>query len=169
MTNSSLLLRTGSVTGTESLGRTLGRVLGANDVVVLTGDLGAGKTHLSKGIAEGLGIQSTVASPTFNILLVHEGGRLTLNHLDLYRLERAADLVDIDFYDVIEQGGVSLVEWGDRFDEVTELADLTISIAMTGDDEREVTLAPLSRRGEEIVARLTAELAAGVGEGSARD
>lgn len=155
MTTSTLTVLTGAVGETEALGRTLGSAVAANDVIILTGDLGAGKTHLSKGVAEGLGVSGTVASPTFNILLVHEGGRLTLNHLDLYRLEHADDLVDIDFYDVIEQGGVSLVEWGDRFDEVMSLADLTVSIGITGDDDRAVTFEPLSARGEVLVAALT--------------
>lgn len=159
-----LALQTTSVAETESLGHTLGQLVAANDVLVLTGDLGAGKTHLSKGIAEGLGVAGTVSSPTFNILLVHEGGRLTLNHLDLYRLEVADDLIDIDFYDVIEQGGVTLVEWGDRFGEVTELADLTISIAISGDDDRVISLEPLSARGEEIVAALAESREGGVDE-----
>ena len=167
MTTPTLTVSTRSVGETEALGRTLGSAVAANDVIILTGDLGAGKTHLSKGVAEGLGISGTVASPTFNILLVHQGGRLTLNHLDLYRLENADDLVDIDFYDVIEQGGVSLVEWGDRFDDVISLADLTVSIAITGDDDREVTLEAHSERGEAIVGALVSVLGADADQGSA--
>lgn len=152
-----LLVATASTAETEAFGARLAAVLTAGDVLVLTGDLGAGKTHLSKGIARGLGIGGAVTSPTFNIALVYEGGRLTLNHLDLYRIERADQLEDIDYFGTIEAGGVTLVEWGDRFAEVLELADVTVTITATGDDARAIQLTPLSARGTAIIGALAGE------------
>jgi tRNA threonylcarbamoyladenosine biosynthesis protein TsaE len=99
---------------TAEAGRRLADLLVPDDVLSLSGDLGAGKTCLVQGIAIGLGAKGHVASPTFNILLVHHG-RLTLNHMDLYRLDRADQLEDIDFFATLESGGVTAIEWGDKF------------------------------------------------------
>lgn len=105
---------TGGADATHRAGVLLGRVAKADDVVALSGGLGAGKTALVQGMAEGLGVVGHVPSPTFNILLVHPGD-IRLYHFDLYRLERAEELVDIDFYETLESGGVSAIEWADRF------------------------------------------------------
>jgi tRNA threonylcarbamoyladenosine biosynthesis protein TsaE len=99
---------------TAEAGRRLADLLVPDDVLSLSGELGAGKTCLVQGMAAGLGVTGHVASPTFNILLVHRG-RLTLNHMDLYRLDRADQLEDIDFFATIESGGVTAIEWGDKF------------------------------------------------------
>ena len=99
---------------TEGLGEVLAPLLRAGDVLLLSGDLGAGKTQLVKGIARGLGVSEPITSPTFNILLVHPG-RLPLYHFDLYRLEFAEQLEDVDYWATLEADGVSAVEWGDRF------------------------------------------------------
>lgn len=126
-----LTLHTSNERETELLGRCLSGFLEPGDVVVLSGDLGAGKTHFVKGVAEGLGVPESVTSPTFNILLVHPG-RLTLYHLDLYRLERAEQLEDIDFWGTLEAGGVSFIEWGDRFPEA--LPDDHLDIVIDRED-----------------------------------
>jgi tRNA threonylcarbamoyladenosine biosynthesis protein TsaE len=95
--------------------------LRAGDVVLLSGDLGAGKTQFVQGVARALGVaEGEVTSPTFNILLSYEGtatggSPITLNHFDLYRLEKAEQLVDIDFAGVLESGGVCFIEWADKF------------------------------------------------------
>ena len=107
-------IHTESPLATRSCGAAVAPLLRAGDVLLLCGDLGAGKTQLTKGIAEGLGVAEPVTSPTFNILLVHEG-RIPLYHFDLYRLERAEQLEDIDYWGTLEGDGVSVVEWGDRF------------------------------------------------------
>lgn len=109
-----LEFRTTSEGDTERAGAALGLVARAGDVVVLSGDLGAGKTHLVQGMARALGVDERVTSPTFNLLLVHPGP-LPLYHFDLYRLEREEDLEDIAFYETLEGDGVSAIEWGDRF------------------------------------------------------
>lgn len=136
---------------TFAAGAELGACLQADDTVLLTGDLGAGKTVLAKGVAEGLGIASPVTSPTFNILLVYQG-RLTLNHFDLYRLEQAEELVDIDYFGTIESGGVSLVEWGDRFSQSVPAEHLAVHLAISGDTARDLRCTATGNQGERLLA-----------------
>ncbi|MHB1341227.1 MAG: tRNA (adenosine(37)-N6)-threonylcarbamoyltransferase complex ATPase subunit type 1 TsaE [Coriobacteriia bacterium] len=112
-----------------------------DDVISLTGDLGAGKTALVKGVAEGLGVSEQVTSPTFNILVEHRGA-LALYHFDLYRLERAGQLEDIDFYGTLEAGGVSLIEWGERFAGELPPDHLSVEFTIRPDDTRDLALIP---------------------------
>jgi tRNA threonylcarbamoyladenosine biosynthesis protein TsaE len=135
---------------TEALGEALAALLRAGDVLVLSGDLGAGKTQLTKGIARGLGVPEPVTSPTFNILLVHEG-RLPLYHFDLYRLETAEQLEDLDYWGTLEADGVAVVEWGDRFAHALPLDGVVARIAITGDDTRELDLSALGERGAWLI------------------
>lgn len=143
------VLRSASEAQTVGLGRVLAPLLAPDDVLSLTGDLGAGKTALVKGIAWGLGVIEPVVSPTFNILLVHRG-RLALEHFDLYRLETEAQLEDVDFFETLESGGVSLIEWGERFPAALPADHLAVSIRITGDSEREITLVPSGPRSEDL-------------------
>ncbi len=145
---------------TLRFGRRLGALLRADDVVTLSGDLGAGKTCLVKGVAEGLGILDPVTSPTFNILLVHRG-RLTLNHFDLYRLDRAEQLEDIDFFGSLESGGASFVEWGERFPEALPADHMAVTITITGDDQRTLELVGGGPRSESLAEAWRAACAAG--------
>lgn len=144
------LLSTSDEAGTHAAGMALASLLEPGDVVVLCGDLGAGKTQLVKGIAAGLGVREPVTSPTFNILLVHEG-RLALYHVDLFRFERAEQLDDIDFYGTIDAGGVTVVEWGDRFPEVESVAVLQVRLSLVSDTERLIEVTPRGPRGRELV------------------
>ena len=107
-------LESRSVDETIAFGKALAVYAQPDDMVVLIGDLGAGKTHFSKGVAAGLGVDDEITSPTFNICIEYVG-RLPLLHFDLYRLEQEWELDDIDWYGLTESGAVSLVEWGDRF------------------------------------------------------
>ncbi|MCU0796475.1 MAG: tRNA (adenosine(37)-N6)-threonylcarbamoyltransferase complex ATPase subunit type 1 TsaE [Akkermansiaceae bacterium] len=100
------------------LGRELAAGLMGGDVIALVGGLGAGKTHLTKGIAAGLGCQGEVTSPTFSLVHEYAGGRLPMAHLDFYRLESAAELVALGWDELIDQGGVVVAEWADRFPEM---------------------------------------------------
>jgi tRNA threonylcarbamoyladenosine biosynthesis protein TsaE len=145
------VLHTTSEAETVALGRALAPLLAADDVVSLTGDLGAGKTALVKGVAAGLGVVEPVVSPTFNILLVHPG-RLTLDHFDLYRLDAEAELEDVDFFGTLESGGVSVIEWGERFPSALPADHLAVSLRIVGDDDREITLAPSGARSGELAA-----------------
>ena len=108
--------QTFSPESTVALGLRLGRVARPGDVIILSGELGAGKTQFAKGFAQGLGIKTPITSPTFNIMLCYESSAgLRLNHIDLYRLDEAAQLVDIDYFACLESEAVSVVEWGDKF------------------------------------------------------
>jgi tRNA threonylcarbamoyladenosine biosynthesis protein TsaE len=147
-------LATRSQAASEALGEALAPLLEAGDVLLLSGDLGAGKTQLTKGIARGLSVAEPVTSPTFNILLVHEG-RIPLFHFDLYRLESAEQLEDIDYWGTLESGGVSVVEWGDRFPEALPADGVDVRISITGDDSRDLTLTALGPRGASLVADWT--------------
>lgn len=145
----SLTIATSSSGATRRAGVALGRIISAGDIVVLTGDLGAGKTVIAKGVAEGLDVAGEVTSPTFNILLVH-AGRVELAHFDLYRLDREAQLEDIDFWGVLEGGAACLIEWGDRFPGALPQDVLTVSLAITGDMERAIRVEASGPRSAEL-------------------
>jgi tRNA threonylcarbamoyladenosine biosynthesis protein TsaE len=136
---------------TEALGEALAPLLGAGDVLVLSGDLGAGKTQLTKGIARGLAVVEPVTSPTFNLLLVH-AGRLPVYHFDLYRLDSSAQLEDLDYWGTLEADGVSVVEWGDRFADAMPADGVSVRIHITDDDSRRLEVAPLGERGAKLAA-----------------
>lgn len=123
-------ITTDSADETKKCGAALASALQAGDVIVLSGDLGAGKTQFVQGVARGLGITDEVTSPTFNILLEYEGS-VPLYHFDLYRLEEPEQLEDIDFYGVVEGDGASFIEWGDRFPD--EMPDDRLAVTITAD------------------------------------
>lgn len=100
---------------TENLGTTWGADAVSGQVIALLGDLGAGKTQLVKGIARGLGITARVHSPTFNLVNIYEGGRLTLFHLDLYRLESPAQVIAAGLEEYLQPTGLAVIEWADRW------------------------------------------------------
>src|SRR5689334_21452198 len=109
------LIELPDLAATTALGIRLAAVLEPGDVIALIGELGAGKTHLVRAIAEGLGIADSrvVNSPTF-VLLQEYAARLPIYHLDAYRLSGAGDLFDLGIHETFERGGVTLVEWADR-------------------------------------------------------
>lgn len=99
---------------TFAFGQSLGKILGAGQVICLAGDLGAGKTLLVQGLSKTLGIEDVVSSPTFTILNVYESV-FPIYHFDLYRLNYAEELFDIGFYEYTEGNGLSIIEWPDKF------------------------------------------------------
>ena len=105
---------------TEVLGERLGKAVQPGAVIAYTGDLGAGKTAFTRGLARGLGYTGRVTSPTFTIVNEYEGGRLPLFHFDLYRLGSADELFDIGWEDYLARGGVCAVEWSERAEDVLE-------------------------------------------------
>ena len=135
---------------TQACGAALAPLLEAGDVLCLSGDLGAGKTQLTKGIARGLEVSEPVTSPTFNILLVHEG-RIPLYHFDLYRLDDAEELEDIDYFGTLEADGVSVVEWGDKFDEALADTTLLVELRIQSDTGRSIHAAALTNRGAALL------------------
>src|ERR1700744_789767 len=100
---------------TEALGETWGRAAKNGLVIGLSGDLGAGKTQLVKGLARGLGITARVPSPTFTLVNVYTGGRLTLFHLDLYRLETKEQILSAGIEEYLKPDGVAVIEWAERW------------------------------------------------------
>jgi tRNA threonylcarbamoyladenosine biosynthesis protein TsaE len=119
---------------TRALGARLAQALRGGDVVAFTGDLGAGKTAFVSGMAQGLGIDERVTSPTFTIVNEYEGGRLPLFHFDMYRLGSADELFDIGWEDYLARGGVCAVEWTENVAEAIEPDAVRVSIRR-GDDE----------------------------------
>lgn len=122
-------------------GRKLAPTLRAGDVVALTGNLGAGKTHVSKGIVAGMGCESEVSSPTFTLVHEYTGGRLPVFHFDFYRLESAADVLNIGWDDYLDGQGVVVVEWADRFAELLPPETKWFLLKVTDDGARSVETA----------------------------
>jgi tRNA threonylcarbamoyladenosine biosynthesis protein TsaE len=102
----------------ENLGRQAADSATAGAVIALVGGLGAGKTHWAKGFVQGIGSRAEVTSPTFGLVHEYTGGRLPVFHFDFYRLSSAAELLAIGWDEYLEQGGVLLAEWGDKFPEL---------------------------------------------------
>ena len=124
---------------TESLGQKLGQILPAGTVIAYRGDLGAGKTAFTRGLARGLGATEQVTSPTYTIVNEYLSGRLPLFHFDMYRLASADDLFDIGWEDYLERGGVCAVEWSENVEEALENA-IFVTIEKTGEDSRRITV-----------------------------
>ena len=124
---------------TEKLGFALGQVVTAGTVIAYTGDLGAGKTAFTRGLARGLGAGEPVTSPTYTIVNEYLTGRLPLFHFDMYRLTCADDLFDIGWEDYLERGGVCAVEWSENVAEALE-DPVVVAIEKTGPESRRITI-----------------------------
>jgi tRNA threonylcarbamoyladenosine biosynthesis protein TsaE len=127
-----------TVADTLSWGRALAETLQAGDVVALVGDLGAGKTHATKGIVAGLGSSMDVSSPTFTLVHEYTGGRLPAYHFDFYRLNSAGELPGIGWDDYLDAHGVVIVEWADKFPEAIPENARWFQLALTPDGGRTV-------------------------------
>ena len=123
---------------TEDIGARLAEQLGPGAVVAFTGDLGAGKTAFTRGLARGLGIPDRVTSPTFTIVNEYEGGRLPLFHFDMYRLGSADELFDIGWEDYLARGGVCAVEWSENIAEALEPGTVRVDIRRGASDSQRV-------------------------------
>jgi tRNA threonylcarbamoyladenosine biosynthesis protein TsaE len=136
-----------NVTETEAIGEALAKMLKSGDVVAYYGDLGAGKTAFTRGLARGLGCTGRVSSPTFTIVNEHEG-RMPLFHFDMYRLSDEEELFDIGWEDYLCRGGVCAVEWSERISAALPEEAITVTIERHSEDEnwRRITI-----RGGDIV------------------
>ena len=130
---------TNSPEETEKVGVALGKILEPGTVIAYRGDLGAGKTAFTRGLARGLGYADMVTSPTYTIVNEYLGGRLPLFHFDMYRLASADDLWDIGWEDYLERGGVCAVEWSENVDDAMENA-IYITIYKTGEESRRIVI-----------------------------
>ena len=140
---------TNSPSETEAVGEALGKVLRPGTVIAYRGDLGAGKTAFTRGLARGLGAAEPVTSPTYTIVNEYLSGRMPLFHFDMYRLASSDELFDIGWEDYLERGGVCAVEWSENVDDAMENA-LWVTIEKTGDEARRITL-----EGGDILADLS--------------
>ena len=134
---------------TEQVGQALGQVLTPGTILAYEGDLGAGKTAFTRGLARGLGCTEQVTSPTYTIVNEYLSGRLPLFHFDMYRLHSADDLWDIGWEDYLERGGVCAVEWSENVTEAMEDA-ITVRIEKLGEDSRRIII-----EGGEVLADLS--------------
>ena len=121
---------------TEALGEAWGRAAETGSVIGLSGDLGAGKTQLVKGLARGLGITARVHSPTFTLVNEYAGGRLRLFHLDLYRLESRKQIRAAGLEEFLQPDGVAVIEWGERLEDGNKF--VRVKIEITGETERRI-------------------------------
>ncbi len=125
---------------TEALGEQFGRAASSGWVIALSGDLGAGKTQFVRGLARGLGISGRVHSPTFTLVNEYGGGRLTLFHLDLYRLETAEQILSAGIEEFFNPDGAAVMEWAERIADCgLQIADLkNVKIEIVGETERKI-------------------------------
>ncbi len=128
-----------SVDETIAHARAWASALQPNDVVGLVGGLGAGKTHFVKGLVAGCGSDAAVTSPTFTLLHEYRGGRLSVFHFDFYRLEDRAEAEQIGFEDCLEEGGVAVIEWADRFPALLPARTRWVTLAAGEGTERTIT------------------------------
>jgi tRNA threonylcarbamoyladenosine biosynthesis protein TsaE len=134
---------TESVEETQALGRRLAETLDAGAVVALYGNLGTGKTHLVKGIAEGLGLDpSTVRSPTFTILHTYEQGRRPLYHFDAYRVQTPDEFVELGFEEYVYGDGITCIEWAGRVESLLPPHTLHLTLDHVAQHERRLALRP---------------------------
>ena len=130
---------TNSPAETEKIGAALGKTMKPGTVIAYRGDLGAGKTAFTRGLARGLGSQELVTSPTYTIVNEYLGGRMPLFHFDMYRLHSSDDLWDIGWEDYLERNGVCAVEWSENVADALE-DPVFITIEKLGEDSRRITI-----------------------------
>ena len=132
-----------SIEETTNIGFELGKLLNSGDIICLTGDLGTGKTHITKGIAKGLNITDNITSPTFNIVNEYDTGRLKLNHFDVYRVSDPDEIYAIGFDDYIFSDAVSIIEWANYIEEILPNDYIHIHISKDlskGENFRKITI-----------------------------
>jgi tRNA threonylcarbamoyladenosine biosynthesis protein TsaE len=147
-----LLLR--SPEATRKLGRKLGRALQESDFVALTGELGAGKTLLVRGAVEGAGAEDAPSSPSFALVNNYRGGRVPLQHIDLYRLSGPAELFALGFDDLLAESAATLCEWADRAGSALPADRLEIALEHAGPSSRRARLTARGPRSQRLLAAI---------------
>ena len=138
----------------KNFGISLGKLLKAGDILCLNGDLGAGKTTLSKYIGLGLGVEDYITSPTFNLIKEYKG-RLTMYHFDVYRLEGVDDLYDLGFDEYFYGNGVCIIEWANKIQEILPEEKIVLDIEKGQDlDERLISIHGKGQTYEDIIKEL---------------
>ncbi len=155
-------LRTTDPEETRAVGEALAGLFRPRDAVALTGELGAGKTTLVQGVARGLGVADQVVSPTFTLVREYRGADLDVAHVDVYRLDRVQDVVDLGLDELGDGEALLLVEWGDAVEALLPPEHLVIELRTAeGDDEdaRAIAVTPVGASWDERTGRLEAVLA----------
>lgn len=135
-----LVARTHSAAETTGLGRHLGSLLRPGEVLLLTGELGTGKTTFVRGLAAGLGVDERVRSPSFQIVRTHDSGRYPFVHIDLYRLGSATEVLELGLEELIAPPAVAAIEWGDKASAIAGPDYLELEFAWSTDDEETRTI-----------------------------
>ena len=146
------MIVTHSAEETRALGKRLAACLKPGDVVLLQGDLGAGKSELARGVARGLGVSGPVPSPSFTILNAYDEGTVPLYHFDWYRIQDPDEIAQMGMDEQLGGDGIALIEWSERAKEYLPERNLTITIRAAGEETREITLTPMGGFpfGEEV-------------------
>ena len=145
------------------IAQAIAAVLRPNDVLVLGGDLGAGKTTFTKALGAALDITEPITSPTFTLHQQYDGGRLTLHHLDVYRIDQIDEVIDLALPELFESDGAVVIEWGDTIAPALPAGFALLSFAFgDGDDDREISFTAVgpswSSRVDDLVSSLSAHL-----------
>lgn len=151
-------LRTSSVDETRAVAAALAELARPGDLLVLAGELGAGKTAFAQGFGRALGVTEPITSPTFTLASRYEG-RLELNHLDVYRLDQLAEVADLGLPEMLDEGGVTLIEWGDAIAPALPSDYLEVRFTFgSADDDRTIRIEPVGPRWIARVRALTTAL-----------
>lgn len=149
-----LVITTDNAEQTKELGRQIGNALVGGEVIAMVGDLGAGKTTITKSIALSLGIEEHVTSPTFTIVNEYQG-RVKLYHFDVYRIGDIEEMYDLGFDEYIDSGGVSIIEWANLIEEILPDDAINIEIISLGDDKRQITITGKGEKTQNIIKELS--------------
>jgi tRNA threonylcarbamoyladenosine biosynthesis protein TsaE len=150
------MFQTQNADETRALAARLGALLHAGDTLCLVGDLGAGKTTFTQGLALGLGLpaEEPVNSPTFTLVAEHPGGRVPLYHFDVYRLNDSSGLYDLAFDDYLSGDGVVVIEWADKITDALPTDRLDIAFTPNAPDTRQIVMTAVGVRAKELLAQL---------------
>jgi tRNA threonylcarbamoyladenosine biosynthesis protein TsaE len=150
-----MVIQSHSVKDTLNIGKRIGRHLCQGDIICLCGNLGAGKTVLTKGIAEGLGIdREKVISPSFVLIRQHTQGVLPLYHFDLYRLNQPQDILSLGYEEYLYNEGVAVIEWADKLEHLLPKEFLKVELTFKDESQRMLKFIPVGRRYNELMERV---------------
>jgi tRNA threonylcarbamoyladenosine biosynthesis protein TsaE len=148
-----------SVNQTKGIGKTIARHLKKGDIICLFGELGSGKTVLTKGIAQGLGLdEEKITSPTFVLIRQYDQINLPLFHFDLYRLKNPRDILGLGYEEYLYDEGVSVIEWADRLDYLLPKEFLKIELSIKNSNHRFLKLVSFGKRPEELLSKIDEDI-----------
>lgn len=149
-----LKIKTDNAKQTEELGRRIGESLTGGEIIAMTGDLGAGKTTITKSIAKGLDIDEYITSPTFTIVNEYEG-RLKLFHFDVYRIGDIEEMYDMGYEEYFYSGGVCIIEWANLIEEILPEDTIRIEISTQDENKRQFIITGKGEKFNHIVKELS--------------